>query len=342
MHPVLFWIPRMPAWVAAAAVALVGAIFLVMAFRDREDRGSWWLAAGCGVGAAAVLGFFGLDGHLGPLPIRFFGLLVVGGFLAGMKVASARNSRLGLLTPEETFDLAFAVLLAGIAGARLLHVAQNMKEFAGQAHKVFAVWDGGLVWYGGAVTAALYAWWSLAKRNRPLWPVSDSLALGVILGQAVGRVGCFLAGCDYGRVIPGGRDAVPWAVNFPVVSDDIPTLVPARFSRDFQGNPVFLHPTQLYLVVMDLAVFALLWLADRRGGKRAFPGRLVCLYLVLYSVGRGVVEHWRGDRDRGVYDLGGLELSFSQIVSAGVLVAGLLLYRHLRAKAPDRGAPAAG
>lgn len=341
MHPILIEIPALPAWVAAAALVLVGAVFAFMAMRDSQDRGSWWIAAMCGVGAAAVFVKFGVSTPVGPLPVRFFGLLVVSGFLAATWVASRRNARLGLMDGEETFDLTFWILLWGLAGGRMLWVFQNMDDYAGQPQKILAVWDGGLVWYGGAVASATYAFISLAKRGKPVWPVADSLALGLPLGQALGRVGCFLAGCDYGTVVEGGRESVPWAVNFPYQTEDIPTLVPRALSHVDglkDGALVYLHPAQLYLFLSNLIIFGLLFLLDRRAGGKGFPGRVVALYLILYSLGRGIVEHWRGDADRGVYDLGFLTLSFSQIISVFVLLGGIVLYRKMAAR--GRAAPA--
>jgi len=328
MFPVLFDIPVFPAWVGGMLLLLVGAAFAFFALKDGEDRGSWWMAAAFAGGAAVLVVKFGFSGPIGPLPIRLFGILVVAGFLAGAKVVANRNSRLGLLEPDASFDLTFYILLVGLVGSRALHVFQHTDDFAGRPGKMLAIWDGGLVWYGGALASTCYAWWWLAKRNKDLWRVSDSLAMGVILAQAVGRLGCFAAGCDYGSIVEGGQESVPWAVNFP---DHPLTLVPHDFRHDpLTDTRVYVHPVQIYLVATNLLTFGALWFFDRRGGKNAFPGRLCALYLILYAIGRGTVEHWRGDEDRGLYDLGLFHASFSQVASAGVLAAGILLYRSLR------------
>ena len=288
-----------------------------------------------GVAAAGVLAAFGPSGEVGPFRPRYFGILVVAGFLAAAKIAEMRNRRLGLLSGEESFDLAFAVLLAGLVGARLFHVLQNSDQYAGHPVEMLKIWDGGLVWYGGALASTLYAWYWLAKRKKDLWAASDSLALGVPVGHAIGRIGCFMAGCDYGRVVEGGREALPWAVHFPN-----PTLAPTEdyclVPRSFRYDPetdldVYIHPAQLYEAFTLLFIFGILWFVDRKVAKGAFAGRLTALYLVLYAVGRAVVEHWRGDADRGEYFDGAV--SFSQIVSALALVAGVLMYRALRRRA---------
>lgn len=349
MHPVLFHLPQFPAWVGGALLLALAGLFAWYARRDPTDKGSWWFAGACVVGAIALVATQGFSGVIAPWPIRFFGIFFVLGFLAAVKAFSMRNARLGLLGADESFDFGLFVLLAGIGGARAFHVLQNTEQFQGRPEKMLAITDGGLVWYGGLLASTLYAWYWLAKKGKDLWSVSDSLALGVPLGHAVGRIGCFLAGCDYGKVVPGGRAELPWAVHFPFRSTNplaaVPegtvvdplTLVPPSMSVDPEtGAAVWLHPVQIYLALFNVLTFALLWAVDRKSGKGAFPGRLAAIYMMSYAVGRAVLERWRGDEDRGLY-FGGA-VSFSQIVSAVVFVAGLLLYRSLRRRAKPASA----
>lgn len=331
MFPVLFETPEVPAWVAALLVALLGGVFVWFGRRNPDDKGSLWLGLACLAGAGVVLLKFGFEAKLGRWPIRTFGLLVVAGFLIGTKVMAWRNRARRLLTGEETFDLSFYMLLAGLAGARLLHVVQNSKDFEGKPWRTLYLWDGGLVWYGGAVAGTFFAWWWLAKRGKDLWSVSDSLALAVPVGHAIGRLGCFAAGCDYGTIVPGGRDAIPWAVHFPNPTLGKPDycLVPPDHRYDAENDlDVYVHPTQLYLAAANLLMFLVLWIVDRKAVKGAFPGRLAAMYLLLYSATRFTIEYWRGDADRGVY-FGG-SVSFSQIASVLVFAAGAMLYNFLR------------
>jgi phosphatidylglycerol:prolipoprotein diacylglycerol transferase len=340
MHPILFLIPEFEAWIGAVGLVVLGVVFALLARRNREDTGSWWLASICAGAAGFVVLKWGMHGMLGPFPIRLFGILVVLGFLAAAKVMSARNTRMGLLTGDETFDLAFYMLLAGILGARLLHVLQNFDKYAGKILDIIAIWDGGLVWYGGAVAATFFAWYWLAKRNKDLWAVSDSVAVAVPLGHAIGRLGCFMAGCDYGRrvAVAAGESPPWWAVHFPNEPQGGPlaSLVPYSMRYDAETDTdVYLHPVQIYLSLFNLATFAVLFVIDRRT-KGQFRGRLSALYLISYAVGRGVIEHWRGDEDRGMY-FGGA-LSFSQIVSILVVIAGVMMYRGLKARSRAPGA----
>ena len=345
MFPVLFSVPEASAWIAALALFALGGLFAWFGRKAPADKGSWWLAGLCGAGAIAVLAYFGTAGKIGPLPIRMFGVLVILGFLAGARAASARNKRLGLLGGDESFDLAFNLLLVGIVGARIVHVAQNMGNYEGRPLEMFKIWDGGLVWYGGAIAATLWAWWSLARRKRDIWAVSDSLALGVTLGHAIGRLGCFAAGCDYGKRVPvaEGETAPWWAVSYPKGEmnpkiDNI--LVPPEMRYDAENDlDVYLHPTQLYLVLFNLACFAILLFVDRKLTKGAFPGRLAAMYLMLYAVGRATLETFRGDEDRGVY-FGGA-LSFSQVVSVLVFFGGFALWRALRSRRGAASSPPA-
>jgi prolipoprotein diacylglyceryltransferase len=128
-----------------------------------------------------------------------------------------------------------------------------------------------------------------------------------------------------------GRDAVPWAMHFPnpTTPEGRYTLVPLDHTYDVEKDAdVWIHPTQLYEFLANLCIFGILLWVDRRCTKGAFRGRLVALYLVLYSIGRGAIEHWRGDADRGEY-FGGA-VSFSQIVSVFVLLGGVMMYRGLK------------
>lgn len=264
-------------------------------------------------------------------PIRMFGILVILGFLAGTWVTSRRLAGRGILTGQETFDFCFYLLAVGVAGSRLCHVLQNIEQFHGRFLRIFAIWEGGLVWYGGFAAATAFAFWWLWKRKLPVLEVTDALALGLALGLAIGRIGCFCAGDDYGRHItaPDGsvivtEELAPWyAVQFPNPEDGWRyryTEAPAEYRA-----PAWVHPVQIYMVLGNLAVFGALWLVSRRATKL---GVLSACYFLFYSVARFVVEFWRGDADRGVFGPeDGLQLSFSQLFGIPVFVVGLLLLR---------------
>jgi phosphatidylglycerol:prolipoprotein diacylglycerol transferase len=176
---------------------------------------------------------------------------------------------------------------------------------------LIAVWEGGIVSYGGFFGGALGGMWYARRHRIPIARLGDAVLPALLLGQAFGRIGCFLVGDDYGRPWDG-----PWAVRFPDVEGG---LIPAHLV----GVP--LHPAQLYLSLMNLAIFgATAWLFARR----RFDGQVLAATMVLYAVGRFLVEYTRGDDvERGA--LGAL--STAQWWSlATIVLAGLLFMRFRR------------
>ena len=275
-------------------------------------------------------------------PIRMFGVMVILGFLAGTWLVGKRLEKHRILDRQETFDFCFYLLASGIAGSRLLYVLQEFDQFRGKALKVFAIWEGGLVWYGGFAAAALFAFWWLAKRKLPVLQVTDAAALGLALALAIGRWGCFCAGDDYGAKIlgPDGQPIVeaakaPWyAVQFPHATAESPwphydyTETPASFRA-----PFWLHPAQLYMSLSNFIVLALLFAVGRLKAALGRPGFITAGYLMLYPIARFTVEFWRGDEDRGT-DVLGTGLSFSQAFGIPIFLCGVALMRSVVAKPP--------
>lgn len=275
-------------------------------------------------------------------PIRMFGVMVILGFLAGTWLVGRRLEKRRILDRQEAFDFCFYLLAMGIAGSRLLYVLQEFDQFRGKFFKVFAIWEGGLVWYGGFAAAALFAFWWLAKRKLPVLQVTDAAALGLALALAIGRWGCFCAGDDYGAKILGGdglpitsADAAPWyAVQFPLAAEGSPWphYDYGETPREFRA-PFWLHPVQLYMSLSNFVVLGLLLTADRLKAAAGRPGFLSASYLLLYPIARFVVELWRGDIDRGV-DVMGTGLSFSQAFGIPVFLCGVMLMRKVLSRPP--------
>jgi phosphatidylglycerol:prolipoprotein diacylglycerol transferase len=147
-----------------------------------------------------------------------------------------------------------------------------------------------------------------------VWTTGDLVAPGIALGHVIGRVGCLLAGCCYGRPTD-----VPWAITFtdPAAALNV-------------GTPLSipLHPTQLYDAGAELLILGVLLATERRGQK--FPGRTFWLYLVLYAISRFIIEFYRGDDGRGIaFNM----FSTSQVVSAAIVPLGLFMLWRLRARA---------
>lgn len=241
--------------------------------------------------------------ELGPLTIHWYGIFVALGFLAGIWTASRRAPRVGI-SSETIADLGVWLIVGAVVGARMLYVVSYWDEyFAGRPFtEVFAIWRGGLVFYGGLIGASAACLLFVAMRKLPLWPVADAVAPSIALGQFLGRIGCLMNGCCYGK-----PTSLPWAIHFP---------------EDHLTQGVGVHPTQLYESFLDLLLYIGLAALFRR---RRFPGQVFAVYLIAYSTLRTAVEVFRGDYP--VYYLG--FVTPAQIVSLFLFVIGVVLYVFL-------------
>src|SRR4051812_17504733 len=216
--------------------------------------------------------------QLGPLTLRTYGALIALGFLAALRMS---KWAVGLRRIPEKFlmDLSIVLVFSGILGARLFYVLLNASFYAAHPWESFKVWEGGLVFYGGFLVAAA-AGVIYTRQHKISVPVmADCLAPALAMGQAIGRWGCFFAGCCYGR-----PTALPWAVRF----SDPASLAPLD---------VGLHPVQVYEALGNVAISLFLWRRFMKNPE-APPGQVFWLYVLLYGILRLVMESLRGD-DRG-------------------------------------------
>ena len=240
---------------------------------------------------------------LGPFALHTYGLFVAAGFLLGIGW-SMREARERGLNPDLLSDLGFYIILGAILGARLLYVLINPTYFWNNPMEIIMFWKGGLVFSGGAILATFMAWAFLRAKRQDPWVWMDTLAPGIGLGEAIGRIGCLAAGCCYGDVCD-----LPWAVTFFHPESLAPLHVP-------------LHPTQLYHSLAGLACFAAtLALKTRLRGT----GQLMGVFLVLFGAFRYVIELFRADY-RG--DLG--PLSVTQLIALGAVGLGVFIILHRR------------
>ena len=151
------------------------------------------------------------------------------------------------------------------------------------------------MFYGGLIAAVVVALLYLRRHKLPLWTTTDVFAPGIALGHVVGRLGCLMAGCCFGRPA-----SVPWAITF---------RDPAAMANVGTPLGVPLHPTQLYEAGAEALILVFLLIFERRG--RPFPGRTFWSYMLLYGISRFVIEFYRGDSRGMVFDV----LSTSQFVS---------------------------
>ena len=244
--------------------------------------------------------------HVGPFALHTYGVFVAMAFLAAMGLALREARKAGERT-DKILDLCFYMLVAAIVGSRILYMVINWPTFQQDPMEILRIWHGGLVFYGGFIAAFLTALWFIRREGLPLWKTADIFAPPIALGQAIGRIGCFFAGCCYGRPCD-----LPWAVTFT----NPESLAP-------KGMPI--HPTQLYSVFNNLLIF--LVLVGLRHVKR-FDGQIFWTYVLLYGVTRSILECFRGD-DRGVV-VGGM-ISISQligVVMAAIAIAMMIMRRR--------------
>jgi phosphatidylglycerol:prolipoprotein diacylglycerol transferase len=242
-------------------------------------------------------------------PIYTYGVLLATGMLLAIWLA-ARNAAGDGLDKEAIYNLALRVVIASLIGSKLLMIITEWDSFGGDWRNVLSMdlLRAGGVYYGGflaGLAAAVYLIW---RYKLPGWKVADAFAPGIALGQAVGRLGCFAAGCCW------GRPTSSWVgVKFPPVAHEH-VGVPAGMA---------LHPTQLYESAVTLVIFLfLMWLRRRR----VYPGQVVLIYILLYATARFIIEFYRGDWRGWVGPL-----STSQFIAL-MLAAGSLVYMTTRRK----------
>lgn len=254
--------------------------------------------------------------------IPTYGVLLAAAMAAAVWTGVRLAARDGL-DEGKAYSLAIYTIAASLVGSKVLLVVTEpwLLEPSRLASRDF--WASGGVFFGGFL-GAFGASILLARLfGLPWWRVADAFAPAIALGQAVGRLGCFAAGCCWGV-----ECALPWGVEFPDEAAAT-TGVPAG---------VALHPVQLYESALALAIFvALLWLRRRR----AFTGQVVLAYLVLYSAARFALEFWRDDPRGNVLGLTSLTgLSTSQLIAVACGAGALALAAWLRVRARREGAGA--
>jgi phosphatidylglycerol:prolipoprotein diacylglycerol transferase len=240
---------------------------------------------------------------IGHFSIRTYGVMVALAFYAALRLAQSAGKILGI---EENFIMDLVALLAfsGIAGARLFYVLLNFPHYVQHPFEAFDIRQGGLVFYGGFIVAAIAGVLFTRRKKMSVARVADCLAPALAVGQALGRWGCFFAGCCYGKPTD-----LPWSVRFK----DPLSLAPLG---------VDLHPVQIYESLTDLLIGLFLWLYLTK--ERHDDGQIFWFYILMYGAGRFAMELVRGD-DRGP-TLGGLYPSqiialAAMIVASSVLVA---------------------
>jgi phosphatidylglycerol:prolipoprotein diacylglycerol transferase len=249
--------------------------------------------------------------QIGHFSLPTYGLLVATGVLLGLLLSVRNSQRLGI-NPEHTWNLGIVVTLAGILGAKILLIVNGWGFYMRNPNEILSIntLRSGGVFSGGLIAGLAAAAWYLTRHKMPPLRTCDAFAPGLALGHAIGRLGCFAAGCCYGKA----THAI-WGVVFknPLTSEwaNTPLNVP-------------LEPTQLIEAVVEFFNFLLLsWFITRKHAD----GQVFGTYLILYGIARFFIEFLRGDPGRGVV-IPNLLTGTQLIAIILVIVGGLLWLRR--------------
>ncbi len=247
---------------------------------------------------------------IGPFTIHSYGLMIVIGYFAGLGIIRMRCDRYGFRWPV-AMDLSFYLLLFGVLGAKLLFwiifpsdFIADMQLIVSDPREFVTRFGGGFVFFGGLFAGAIVLYYYVRKYDLRLRHTIDLLTPAVPFAHAFGRIGCFLAGCCYGKECD-----LPWAVTFT----NPKTLAPF-------GIP--LHPAQLYESAFLFALTSLLLILESRITR--VPGRMLPTYVLSYTIWRVFVELFRGD-PRGTFLQTGLTTTQAvAMIAAGLSIVALI------------------
>jgi len=251
--------------------------------------------------------------HLGPLPIRAYALCIIAGIVLCVWISDRRWQARGG-APGEVLDIAVWAVPFGIVGGRLYHVITTPEPYFGSGGhplRAFAIWDGGLGIWGAIALGALGAWIGCRRKGIPLPAFADAIAPGLLVAQAVGRLGNW-----FNNELHGGPTSLPWALKVYQWGDGRAVIGP-------NGHPVvagFFHPTFLYELLWNLAAAAFVVWADRR--FRLGHGRAFALYVVSYCAGRVWIEMLRDDTAEHFF---GIRLNVFTSIIVGLVALGFFV-----------------
>ena len=234
---------------------------------------------------------------IGPFTVHGYGLMIAIGILVAYVTAEYRAKKHGL-DPDKIFYLVIWAVVGGFAGAKVLYFLTRLKDIMENPRVLLDLADGFVV-YGGIIGGIFSAMAYCKIKKMPFLKYFDLVMPSVALAQGFGRIGCFLAGCCYGRETDSALGIV-------------------FHNSSYAPNDVKLLPTQLISSGLDFLLCAVLILLDR---KKKGDGQIAGAYLVLYSIGRFILEFYRGDLIRG--NVGAL--TTSQFIAIFVALAGVVL-----------------
>lgn len=197
-------------------------------------------------------------------PVHFLGLMIAIGMLAGLFIVSleAKRKRLDF---DKLFNIVIISIIAGIAGARLFYILfYNLSYYLENPVEIIKITEGGLSIHGGLATAFIVAFFYMRKHKLNFFQYADAMAPAIILGQAIGRIGCDV----FGKIM----------------------TTPLFWGVQYQGQLV--HPVQVYEFLLDYLVFLILW---KKRKNLQYDGQVFVWYIALFSINRGIVELFRNN-----------------------------------------------
>lgn len=242
---------------------------------------------------------------IGGFTVYSYGFFVAIGFVSAVLYMSyaLKKSKYKIISQDQLYSLAIYLIIAAVIGARVLYeLVENFSGFIANPFDIFKVWQGGLVFYGGLITAVATFVFFAVKKKKNVLKLADLFAPAIALGHFFGRIGCFFAGCCYGKDC-----ALPWSVEF----NNPDTLA---------VKGVHIHPTQLYEAFGNLIIFFILALYNKNRNKHK-AGNTLALYFLGYGILRFTVEFFRADYRGGEF----LGLSVSQVFSIILFAIGCIM-----------------
>ncbi|MDO8886478.1 prolipoprotein diacylglyceryl transferase [Candidatus Oleimmundimicrobium sp.] len=225
-----------------------------------------------------------------PITVYSYGFALAGAFIIGFFLLTAELERKKIETGF-AYDLVLAAIIGGVIGARFFYVLAHLDYFSKYPLQIFFIQEG-LVFYGGLAGGTLAVLSVVYRKKLPVSKIADAVAPCLAIGTAIGRIGCFLNGCCYGK-----PTNIFWAVKFP-------------------GVPLTRHPTQIYDLIYNLIIFCIIWSLRKKINK---DGMIFWFYLFFYSIGRFSVEFFR------VSALVLWGLTMAQIISIGLFLVSLMI-----------------
>lgn len=255
---------------------------------------------------------------VGPVTIHTYGFMMALGVAFGLWFLFTQAKKYSL-DASKLVDMAFYTIIISLIGAKAILLIGNFSYYTRYPKELFSLARSGGVFQGGLAFGIFFAIWYLRRHKIPVWKTADLVGPALALGHGFGRIGCFSAGCCYGR-----ECAMPWGVNFY-----------NEYSHELTGIPqgIPLHPTQLYEALLNFLNFGILFIVLK---KKRFDGQIFSLYIINYSIIRYIVEFYRGDHPERAYLISNaspyLSLSYPQAFCVLGLIGGLVLFLVLKKK----------